>query len=81
MEKLLMKVTMRMPEDVYGETKRIAEREHRSIWRQAFHFFMDGFDSYQAQQRKTEFEGLLSAASLRAPQRVPRWNEQEQKRA
>lgn len=81
MEKLLMKVTMRLPEDIYMETKQAAERDHRPILHQVRHFFMRGLEQYRAELRKMEFEGLLYTASLRAPQRVSQRNEEERKRA
>lgn len=75
MEKLLMKVTMRLPEGDYLETQQIADREHRSILKQVMHFYYRGLDQYRAEQRKTESEAIRG---MKPPHRATDSHEEAQ---
>ena len=76
MEKLLMKVTMRLPEDVYVETKQAADREHRPVLHQVRHFFFAGLEQYRNGLRKTE---TAAQQGMKPPQRATEWNGEERR--
>ena len=81
MEKLLMKVTMRLPEETYADIKRYADVDHRPVLYEARHFLLRGLEQRKQEADKTESAVSLSLARHKPPHRGMEWNGQERRRA